>query len=357
MGATRMPSTPEPKVPSPMRRRLRALMRPPRRLKFTRMGRFYIGFTLVVGIAAINTGNNLLFLLLGLMLAGVVLSGVLSESVLRGLEVERFLPVEAQAGQACLVGLTIHNRKARTASWAVVARDVTTNGVAGRSFALRLEGGQSRELPYRWAPEKRGRVTFVRVELATRYPFGLFEKWREFDVDGEIIVFPRDVPAPSTRAKQAAPPGERLSNQAGTGSEFFALRDARTGDDLRHIHWATSARRGRPVTIDREREHRRRLAVVVDNRASAGVMPEDLDRAAESAAALVRQASRQGAEVALVTGEESIPAGVGPVHERKMLKVLALLGPSARNAPPARPALTDVVDVAVVASAARKESA
>src|SRR5690606_34235039 len=102
-------STSEQKARSPMRRRLRAMMRPPRRLKFTKMGRFYIGFTLVIGVAAINTGNNLLFLLLGLMLAGVVLSGVLSESVLRGLEVERFLPMEAQAGQPCLVGLTVHN--------------------------------------------------------------------------------------------------------------------------------------------------------------------------------------------------------------------------------------------------------
>lgn len=352
-----MPSDTEPTTPSRTRRRVRALLRPPRRLKFTRMGRFYIGFTLVIGIAAINTGNNLLFLLLGLMLAGVVLSGVLSESTLRGLTVERFLPSDAQAGKACLVGLTVHNRKSRLPSWAVVARDVTTEGVAGRAFALRLEGGQSRELPYRWAPEKRGRVTFVRVELATRYPFGLFEKWREFDLDGELVVFPREVPPPTTKAKQATPPGERPTNRVGTGAEFFALRDARTGDDQRQIHWATSARRGRPVAIDREKEHRRRLVVVVDNRAAPDVMPEDLDRAAESAAALVRQAARQGAEVALVTGEDSVPPGGGPAHERRMLTVLALMGPSAGNAAPVRPPLADIIDVSVRPSALAKETA
>lgn len=336
---------------APRRRsRWKAMLRPPRRLKFTRMGRFYVGFSLVVGGAAINTGNNLLFLLLGLMLAGIVVSGVLSESTLRGLSVSRSLPLEAQAGKACLVGLTVHNTKARTSSWSVIARDVTSTGEAGRSFVLHLGAGQSRELSYRWQPERRGRVLFERVELATRYPFGLFEKWREFDLDAECIVFPREVPPPPTRARQAAPPGERPTNQAGQGSEFFALRDARTGDDVRHIHWATSARRGRPVAIDREREHRRRLAVVVDNRAPAAVMPEDLDRAAQSAAALVRQAAKQGAEISLVTSEQVVPVGSGPAHERRMLRVLALMGPAAGGAPPARPALSDIVEVSVVAS-------
>src|SRR5206468_3395868 len=62
--------------------------RPPRRLRITREGWFYVLFTLGVGAAAINTGNNLLYLVLGLQLSTIVISGVLSESCLRGLELE-----------------------------------------------------------------------------------------------------------------------------------------------------------------------------------------------------------------------------------------------------------------------------
>ena len=67
--------------------------KPPRRLKFTREGKFFVGITLGVGFAAINTANNLLYLLLGLLLALIIVSGVMSELSLRNLTVVRRLPL------------------------------------------------------------------------------------------------------------------------------------------------------------------------------------------------------------------------------------------------------------------------
>src|SRR5215831_11538964 len=75
-------------------------MRPPRRLKFTREGKFFVGITLGVGFAAINTANNLLYLLLGMLLALIVVSGIMSELSLRDLTVVRRLPLRAQVGRA-----------------------------------------------------------------------------------------------------------------------------------------------------------------------------------------------------------------------------------------------------------------
>ncbi|MFB6375371.1 MAG: DUF58 domain-containing protein, partial [Bradymonadaceae bacterium] len=68
------------------------LLQPPRRLSFTRGGKYFAGMTLMVGLGAINTGNNLLFLVLGMMLSLIVASGMLSEAVLRKLRVRRQLP-------------------------------------------------------------------------------------------------------------------------------------------------------------------------------------------------------------------------------------------------------------------------
>src|SRR5882672_7989875 len=83
--------------------RLLRRLRPLRKLKFTREGKYFLGITLGVGFAAINTGNNLLYLLLGMLLSLIILSGVMSELSLRDLTVVRRLPTRAQVGRAHLV--------------------------------------------------------------------------------------------------------------------------------------------------------------------------------------------------------------------------------------------------------------
>jgi uncharacterized protein (DUF58 family) len=309
------------------------------------MGRWYTGLTLGIGAAAINTGNNLLFLLLGLLLAGIVLSGVLSESTLRGVSLERLLPRDAQAGRAALVGLRVTNGKDRLGSFALVLRDVTGEGEAGHAFVLRLEPGESRDVSYRWEPKRRGRVAFERLEIATRFPFGLFEKWREIDAAAELVVFPREVPAPGVSPRRVRPHGERASGLAGPGHEFFGLRDATDRDDARQIHWRTSARRGRPVVVERERENRRRVVVSLDNRVAGAHPPERLDWAAEEAAALVRRAAGEGCEVGFSASGLEVPPGTGPHHERRILSALGLLAPVPDGPAPRRPGTADVLEI------------
>ena len=91
--------------------KLARFFRPPRKLKFTREGKYYLGITLGVGFAAINTGNNLLYLLLGMLLSLIVVSGVMSDLSLRRLTVTRRLPVRAQVGRAHLVEIEVYNHK------------------------------------------------------------------------------------------------------------------------------------------------------------------------------------------------------------------------------------------------------
>ena len=79
---------------SALSRRVARRLRPPRVLRPTRAGWVFFGLTFGVGFAALNTGNNLLYLVLSLMLAFLVLSGALSESALRGITVQRILPGE-----------------------------------------------------------------------------------------------------------------------------------------------------------------------------------------------------------------------------------------------------------------------
>jgi uncharacterized protein (DUF58 family) len=174
-----------------------------RRLVFTRVGRWYTALTVGIGLAAINTGNNLLFLILGLLLSSIIVSGILSEQSLKGVRVERRVPASATAGEAALIGLVARNLKKRAPSFSLEVRE-RGGHIRGRAFLVFLPAGETAELAYPFAPERRGLYRFDQLEVATRAPFGLFEKSRPIDAPAEIVVFPRKVAAPSLDARALA---------------------------------------------------------------------------------------------------------------------------------------------------------
>src|SRR5260370_16488515 len=194
----------------------RGRLGPPRRLKFTREGKFFVGITLGVGFAAINTANNLLYLLLGMLLALIVVSGIMSELSLRDLTVVRRLPLRAQVGRAHLVEIEVFNHKGRIPSYAIEVEDLRAGQPADkRCFFLKISPKSAQVAAYRRTPARRGRDVHVGFRIATRFPFGLFEKSREVPADGELIIYPAvdpvRLPAPppgrSSRTDQVAGPG------------------------------------------------------------------------------------------------------------------------------------------------------
>src|SRR5215472_15297270 len=246
-------------------RRAWSRMRPPRRLKFTREGKFFVGITLGVGFAAINTANNLLYLLLGMLLALIVVSGVMSELSLRDLTVVRRLPLRAQVGRAHLVEIEVFNHKARVPSYAIEVEDLRDGQPADkRCFFLKISPKSAQVAAYRRTPIKRGRDLHVGFRIATRFPFGLFEKSREVPATGELIIYPAVDPV----QLPAAPPG-RLSGGEGMvgrghGEDFLGLKLMRDGEDPRDIHWRKTAAVGQRVMRERAREARPDIALPLD---------------------------------------------------------------------------------------------
>ena len=271
-----------------------------RRLTFTRLGRWYVALTIGIGLAAINTGNNLLFLVLGLLLSSIVVSGLLSETSLRGVRVTRRLPASASVGAPALVGLVARNRKARSPSVGLELRE-KGGDVAGHGLVLLLGAGQTEEVSYRFTAERRGLHRFEQLEVATRAPFGLFD---------------------DKEPRQLAREGERATGRAGHGLEVHALRDHRSGEDARSIHWRSSARAGKLIGIDREQERRRQVCVVLDQRRASGPL---LEAAVEQAAALFERELDAGADVSLAVCGDRLAPGSGERHRLAGLTLLALL--------------------------------
>ena len=250
-------------------------MRPPRRLKLTREGKYFIAITFGVGFAAINTGNNLLYLLLGMLLSLIVVSGVMSELSLRNLTVVRRLPPRAQVGRPHLVEIEIYNHKKRIPSYAIEIEDLRAGQPADkRCFFLKISPRSAQVAAYRRTPARRGRDRHVGFRVATRFPFGLFEKSRELHAEGDLIIYPAVDPV---RLPQQQP-GRRIGGHGavdrGTGEEILSVRPMREGDDPRDIYWRKSVIADQMVLRERARETRRDVDLVLDS-VHLGAAPDD----------------------------------------------------------------------------------
>jgi len=245
--------------------RVRDSVRPPRRLKFTREGKFFVGITMGVGFAAINTANNLLYLLLGMLLALIVVSGIMSEISLRDLTVVRRLPLRAQVGKPHLVEIEVFNHKSRVPSYAIEVEDLRAGQPADkRCFFLKISPKSAQVAAYRRTPTKRGRDLHVGFRIATRFPFGLFEKSREITAEGDLIIYPAVDPVQLQAASAGRTRGGDGALGRGFGDDFLGLKVMRTGEDPRDIHWKKSAAAGQLVMRERAREARPDISLPLD---------------------------------------------------------------------------------------------
>ncbi len=362
--------------PIGVRVRLRRYLRPPRKLVFTRQGRWFTGMTFLVGVGAINTGNNLLYLLLGMMLGLITVSGVMSEAMLRRLEVRRLPRAPFFAGAPGRVEYVVHNGKRLVPSFSIEVIELEDDATrrkrlgetapaagvpsrrgskrARRTGIPRLEGLGDRPRPegvpgclvHRVAAGRSatgaGQVTFPErgvyryhaVDLCTRFPFGFFRKARTVDLVGDALVFPRVVPPPAALSPGDRPDGVEERPMRGRGLEFLGLRDYAEGEDWRSIHWKVSARRGSPVVRETQREESRTAVVALSttNDGSAAARTR-LERAIEVAAACSRALLEQGYSVGLRTPDGELPPSVGSGHLHGILSALALLEPTVHAEP------------------------
>lgn len=312
---------------------------PPRKLRITREGWVFLLVTLGVGAAAVNTGNNLLFLVLGLLLSLIVISGLMSESTLRRIHIERHVPARIHAGSPSLVEVTLHNRKARVPSYSVELEDLLDGwSTDKRCYFLKVAAQGQQTAAYRTVIPRRGTLRFTGYRVATRFPFSLFEKWREFELPAEVVVYPELVEIPRAVASRHGRQGEVGRRRPGQGDELHGLHELRPGDDVRAIHWRTSARLGRFMVREHEEEQARHLAIYLDNARSRGVAEGGVDpvveRAISIAASLVTERAALGQGVYLST-RSGAPPPLLPGHPPDpLLRFLALLAYAPPDDPP-----------------------
>jgi uncharacterized protein (DUF58 family) len=353
-------------VPYLARRVARGRVRDAFNYDVTGVGIIYVVSVLLIGVAALNTGNNLLYVIVAAMLAAILVSGLASALVLRGLELDIRLPDQVFADRPTLGKIVIRNRRRWLSSFSISVVPLkqkpspqwqwtaTTFGfppgqpaakqwvrLPDRQFR-RITGGaatppgiftESAYFPYipaaaELAAEmelcfpRRGRYRQNSFGLATRFPFAFLTKTRRVALAREILVYP---PVEATDEFFEVVPlitGEFETFARGRGDDLYLIREYTPEDSARHLDWKASAKSGSLKVREFSREDERKLRVVFDNPCPGIVSEQAYENAVTAAASLAWHFAGANAELSFVS--QHYPGGA-EIHD--FLAYLATIGP------------------------------
>lgn len=310
-----------------------------------REGFLFVTFVFVFGVAAINTGTNLLYLIFAMLIAIMIMSSVMANMNLRGLRVSRRMPGYVFAGEPFRIHIVITNPRRIVPAFVIEARERAgpfgLGGApkeGGKLFWWSIEPGERKALAFTVEGiPRRGVYPLEGFTLTTRFPFGFTEQRAGADLPAEVVVFPspRPLAGEASRSLDVSLEVPRPRSFATSPEEFRSLREYRPRDNPRWIHWKSSARAGRLLVKEFEPRASRRAFIAVDS--AADVEGEEavraLDRVATLAASVLEHLAQQGErpEVAVVAGAEVVRFGpeMGPRETTALLECLARLAPAA----------------------------
>jgi uncharacterized protein (DUF58 family) len=351
-------------VPYLARRVVAARVRDHFHYEFTREGIVYLIAALLIGVAALNTANNLLFIILAAMLAAVFVSGIASAAILRRLELDIAVPSNAFAGRPVGVRVRVQNprhwipsfsvtvdapgeKKKRSSGWEWQKSQFV---FPKRRRWLQLPDYQLRRKPSLPKPAKvltrpvyftfiapkstgeahvelafprRGHYSQDSFSLSTRFPFSFLTKSRRVHLDRELVVYPALMEPDDLLDVLPLVTGEFVSFVRGRGTELYRIRDHTADDMARYVDWKATAKTGSLKVREFTREDERRLRVVFDNAEPGQVLPSAYEHAVSLATTLACHFYAENVDLSFAGSNYD-----GPQDLDSFLRYLALIEPS-----------------------------
>jgi uncharacterized protein (DUF58 family) len=311
--------------------------------EFTREGAVYLSIIFVIAIAALNTGNNLLFIILASLLAGILVSGVLSQIALSQLELDFVLPEHLFAEQPVISRLTVRNLK-----WFLPSFSVTISAHApGRR--KRRKGSTPPPRPILNSPvyvpyiphrssvtqhvelifPRRGRYTQEGFRVSSKFPFGFLRKSHRLPSHEEILVLPNVQPTEEFYEILPLIGGEMDSFCKGRGHDLYAIRDYQASDTTRYVDWKATAKAQQLKVREFTREDERRLVLVLDARLTRAdeKMISQFEKAVTFCACLAWHFYEIDAQMQFLTQGFQTPMAASGEIIYHILETLALIEP------------------------------
>lgn len=320
---------------------------------------YLIGSAFFIGGAVVRN-INLLVALAAMMLATVVINWRWVAATMRRFDIRRQLPQSITAGDPLTIEIDVTNQHPCRAAWVLsigdrierIGGEKETAAWQPRVLINHVPAHDNRRTTYRALLTRRGRYRFGPLEVSTRFPFGLARSTVEVERIDHLLVFPRRgrlterwmaLERDGDTARRA-----QFPMQQPLEGDFHSLRDWRSGDARRTIHWRTTARRAQLMVRQFEQQRRHDLVLMVDlwqSESPTAEQQEATELAVSFAATVIAEACRHGSG--------TLTAGIGgrePVWRRghtsprlldELLEQLAIAEASPANR------LPDLLTVAV----------
>ena len=310
----------------------------------TRVGIIYVVTVLGIGIAALNTGNNLLYIIVAAMLAAILVSGVASAVALRDLELDVHLPEHVFAQRTTLGRIVLRNprrwlpsfsinvvsfkkdKAAKHWRWTpatfgwppgrppgkqwlrvpdrklrrVSATQALPNIFEGSAYFPYIPSGSELRADLESHFDRRGRYQQESFGLSTRFPFAFLTKTRRVPLAREIIVYPPVEPADEFFEVLPMITGEFETFARGRGHDLYRIREYMPEDSARHVDWKATAKSGSLKVREFSREDERKLRIVFDNPAAEAVSKSAYENAVALTASLSWHFAGENTEMSFI---------------------------------------------------------
>ncbi len=299
----------------------------------TTRGRSFLAAGFAAAVCGLALGERGL-LQIGVLLVALPLLSALATSRTRYQLtcVRQLRPARVPVGQPTVVTLRLAN-VTRLRTGLLLAEDELPYPLGGHPrFILEgVEGGGVRELTYRIRSDARGRFNLGPLKVRVADAFGMVEISRSFSQRSKLVVTPRIVTLPATQAAadSLGTGDRRMRMAASAGEDDVAPRPYRNGDDLRRVHWRSTARHGELMVRREEQPWHSRASLFIDTRSIAHAgsgIGSSFEYAVSAAASIGVHLARQQFEMQMITDAGAIEAG--GMFEEVMLDVLAAARPS-----------------------------
>ena len=302
------------------------------------MKRFVLNIAgLFVAIVAVLFGLPSLYLMAAILWLIPAVSYLMGWLMLGGLTCERALPLSATAGEAVALTYRLGN-VSRLPKFYLLVRDALPRGVqfvgGPPPLVLSLWPGEEGDARCRIEARRRGVFAIGPAQIYSTDPLGLQTFAQRMPQVSELTVYPALLPIQESWLCGAAAQGWRGTASAltrGAGDDFYGVREYGPGDELRRVHWRTTARTGTLAVTEYAQAVTLDVTLALDlSRAAYAGTGEDEDGALECAvtlaATLADDLLRHGHAVRLLTAgataEETLPRH-GPEEMPRVLETLA----------------------------------
>jgi uncharacterized protein (DUF58 family) len=275
--------------------------------------------TIFLGVSAVNTGNNLMYLIVAALLSFMGISGFFGKSNLTKISVEVGSPSEIYANTNFPLKVTLRNKK-RLLPVFLLRVQIEDYSIFFPFVDVKGESTTYIDVNF----EKRGEYEMGNIYISSVFPFNFFTRYKALGNTFLFVVFPelKKCDLLNIYEKARRMKGEKITDRIGYESDVVSMREYVYGDPLKYINWKATAKTGKLKTKELSTLAYQPIIINFDK-----VAIKDMEEKLSCVSFSLLQVLKKNMPIGLKINNRLFEPGVSQIHRINMLKELALYKP------------------------------